>query len=621
MNGSNPGRRAFALLLVVISSACGGGGDSEDIVREPPGLDENPQFRAIGGISMGAYGALNIGSKHREAFGTILALGGPVDLRQLLTDTAASGLEVKPQTGIPQNVGDDFTFDHLPPYPGRDVNLSLVKDLFISLGNPFLHHPDPSRVYLAADSEPAAMRRDDAFGAFTPPADPRGFLDGGDGNDDGVRQLDEAPAAFADVLLAAKGSLAALAPGAAASAVGDRDLADLNGDGVFDVGDGLVQNLSEPFTDANGDGLRDASEAFQDLGLDGVAGTADFGEGNGSFDSDPDVASWLAEDPTMRFAGEASSEISRQRLYLDVGTGDEFGFAKHYDNLVGVLSGQGVPVAIQDGFRGSCASLPDFESAFQLVRYEGGHVGIPTADDIIDELFGGDVCGELILWRRLQSFFGFLDQSFPDGNYGVGEIDIIDELFGGDVCGELILWRRLQSFFGFLDQSFPDGNYGVGEIGIIDIDIEDFDFDVDFDNLDVRGEVVEADIPSPALQAEGGEVPLRHVVAYIPPEFPRSEGDFPVVYFLGGYGSEPSDFRSVSDLLDLLILTGELQNMYVVFLPGDGGVAGSFYVNHRVPEAQVTDVIGPTSGRYEDSILEDLIPTIERDLLRGRVRR
>jgi hypothetical protein len=281
----------------------------------------------------------------------------------------------------------------------------------------------------------------------------------------------------------------------------------------------------------------------------------------------------------MRFAGEASSEISRQRLYLDVGTGDEFGFAKHYDNLVGVLSGQGVPVAIQDGFRGSCASLPDFESAFQLVRYEGGHVGIPTADDIIDELFGGDVCGELILWRRLQSFFGFLDQSFPDGNYGVGEIDIID------------------------------------------IDIEDFDFDVDFDNLDVRGEVVEADIPSPALQAEGGEVPLRHVVAYIPPEFPRSEGDFPVVYFLGGYGSEPSDFRSVSDLLDLLILTGELQNMYVVFLPGDGGVAGSFYVNHRVPEAQVPDVIGPTSGRYEDSILEDLIPTIERDLLRGRVRR
>ena len=72
---------------------------------------------------------------------------------------------------------------------------------------------------------------------------------------------------------------------------------------------------------------------------------------------------------------------------------------------------------------------------------------------------------------------------------------------------------------------------------------------------------------------------------------------------------------------DILIVTGQLQNMSVVFLPGDGGVEGSFFVNHRVPEEQVPDVIGPTSGRYEDSILQDLIPAIERDVLRGRVRR
>jgi hypothetical protein len=561
----------FTALLAGLC-ACGGG--SGDVVKEPPTFEEAAQFRAISGISMGAYGALNLGTKNPQGFGTIAALGGPVDLEQLLLDTATAGLEVKPQTEIPVNVGDDFTFDHLPPYPGRDTQISLIKDLFISFGNPFLHHPDPGALYLAANSQPAAIGNDDAFGPFSVPADPRGFLDGGDGNEDGVRQTVEQPATFADVLLAAKGTLATIAPEATAVPVGDRDLADLNGDGIYDVGDGIVMNLSEPFTDANADGVHDDGEAFQDLGLDGVAGTGDLGEGNGTFDTDPDVATWLEQDPTTRIAATSAAEISRQRLYLDVGTQDEFGFIRHYDNLAAILEEKGLPLSIQNGFRGGCASLPEFDSAFQLVRYEGGHVGIPTADDILDELTG-DVCGELILWRRLQHFFGFLDQSFPDGNYGVGEIDVID--------------------------------------------FDDFDFD--FDNLDVRGDLIEADIASPALQTADGVVPTSHVLVYRPPEFDRSDSDFPVVYFLGGYGTQPSDFRTVANLLDLLILTDQLQNMFVVFLPGSGGVAGSFYVNHQVPEEQVPDVLGPTSGRYEDVILQDLIPAIERDLLNGRVRR
>jgi hypothetical protein len=573
-------RGAAGASLLALVSACGGGGDGSDVVKEPPRFDEAPQYRALTGISMGAYGALNVGTKHPEGFGTLAALGGPVDLQQLIRDTAESGLEVKPQTEIPLEVGDDFTFDHMPPYPGRDQNLSLIKDLFIALGNPFLHHPDSSRLFLAIDAEPGVTMQDDAFGRFMPPADVRGFLDGGDGDQDGKRQVSEGPVLFADVLLAARGSLAAIAPGAAPTTVGDRDLADLNGDGIYDVGDGIVLNLSEPFTDGDGDGVRDDGEAFQDLGLDGVAGTGDQGEGSGEFDVDPDVANWLAEDPTTRLGGSTAADVSRQRLYLDVGIDDEFGFIRHYENLVGVLSDKGLTVGVQDGFRGGCASLPEFDSAIQLVRYEGGHVGIPTSDDILDELFGGDVCGELVLWRRLQHFFGFLDQSFPDGNYGVGEIDVID------------------------------------------IDFDDFDFDVDLEGLDVRGDLVEADIPSPALQATpDGPIPTRRILAYLPPEFDRSDGDFPVVYFLGGYGTTPSDFRSVSDLLDLLILSDQLQNMFVVFLPGEGGVQGSFFVNHRVPEDQVPDAREVTSGRYEDSIIQDLIPAIERDILNGRVRR
>jgi hypothetical protein len=60
--------------------------------------------------------------------------------------------------------------------------------------------------------------------------------------------------------------------------------------------------------------------------------------------------------------------------------------------------------------------------------------------------------------------------------------------------------------------------------------------------------------------------------------------------------------------------------MYFVFLPGEGGRMGSFYTNHRVAESQVPEIEQVTSGRYEDSIVQDLIPAVENDILDRRVR-
>src|SRR5262249_24282968 len=152
------------------------------------------------------YGAMNLGTKHTDIFSTVASLGGPVDMRQLLHDSISDNLEVKPQTEIPKVIGDDFTFDHQAPYPGRDTRVTMFQDLSIAFGNPFLHHPDPARQYLATDSEPAQIAQDDQFGAFTIPADLRGFMDGGDTNHDGVRQTDEQPKIFTDTALLAVGS-------------------------------------------------------------------------------------------------------------------------------------------------------------------------------------------------------------------------------------------------------------------------------------------------------------------------------------------------------------------------------------------------------------------------------
>jgi hypothetical protein len=490
--------RALAFTLLLFVAACGhgggGGGDDGGNNGPPPTLQESRQFRAIAGVSMGGYGAMNIGTKHADIFSTIGSLGGPVDLQQLLSDGITDNLEVKAQTDIPREVGDDFTFDHLPPYPDRDSRIHMYQDLAISFGNAYLHNPDPARLYLASDSEPARILQDDTFGTFTTPPNSRGFVDGGDTNNDGKRETDESPTVPVDVVLAARGTLATIAPGATGVLVGDRELADLNADNIYDVGDGIIVNYSEPFTDTNGNFVFDAGETFTDSGLDGVAGTGDFGEGNGTFDYDPDRAHYLAEDPLTRVAARSAADIATQRIYMDVGTRDEFGFERHYTHFVDVLRSKGLTVAEDTDFQGNCIAVPETSAQFFLVRYNSGHVGFPRADT--DDLFTGDVCSSTIIGQRIRQLIGFMNESFPDGVFGPGSD------FGGD----------------------------------IDIDLGGGDVSVDLPDLDVTGDLVEGHIDSPALQAAGGPVPVRDVLVYRPPAFFHSNDSFPIVYFLGGYG-------------------------------------------------------------------------------------
>lgn len=559
-----PALGAFVVVLSVVAASCadhttsgpiGGGGGGGGAVA-------SRQYRAIGGVSMGAYGAMNLGTKRDDLFGTIGALGGPVDMQELLHHMYDDNLEVKPQPTIPREVGQDFTFDHLPPYPDRATRMRMAQDLFLAFGNPFLHHPDPVRAYLASDSEPARIRRDDVFGAFALPPGPRGFLDGGDANEDGLRQVGESPDFWVDVMLAARGSLPAIA-GQSGTVIGERELLDLNADQVYDVGDGIVRNYSEPFTDTN-DNLvfePDRNETFQDTGLDGVPGTGDFGEGNNTFDYDPDRAHWMAQDPLQRLAGRSGDRIRQQRIYMDVGTRDQFEFARHYHNLVAVLRDKGIEVREQEGFTGGCTDVPEPQDQFLLVRYDGEHIGIPDADAINDNLRNGDFCGNLTIWRRLLWWIGFVDRSFPNGDYGAG-------------------------------------------------------------GPRVFGDVLTREIESPALTPKGAPTVRRTIVVYRPPAFFNTTRSFPIVYFLGGYGQDPQDYERLGLLLDLLIASKDVQNAYWVFLPGAGGRKGSFYVDHVVPHDQVPDLPDPrTTGRYEASIVEDLIPAVESTILNGRVKR
>jgi hypothetical protein len=273
----------------------------------------------------------------------------------------------------------------------------------------------------------------------------------------------------------------------------------------------------------------------------------------------------LAQDPLTRLQARSAAEITTQRIYMDVGTEDQFGFGRHYDNFVAMLEDKGLTVATRDDFPANCVHVAFLPQPFLLIRYAGGHTGIPEADDTRDALLHGDICGSVVVWQRLLAMISYMDSSFPDGFDGPGDLTISDP--------------------------------------------------------DPRGDVMKTTVSSPSLSTGGGAAPGQPVLIYRPPAYFHTTRSFPIVYILGGYGQAPEDYERLGDMLDPLILTTQLQNMFVVVLPGAGGLKGSFYVNHQLDESQVPDLMSPTSGKYEDSILEDLIPTIENTILKGRVRR
>ena len=86
----------------------------------------SPQFRAIAGVSMGGYGAMNIGLSHPDAFKTIACLGGPLDMAYLLKFIEVDMLG---------------NYDNPNLYPNRDTGIKMLKDLAISFGNPVYYNP------------------------------------------------------------------------------------------------------------------------------------------------------------------------------------------------------------------------------------------------------------------------------------------------------------------------------------------------------------------------------------------------------------------------------------------------------------------------------------------------
>ncbi len=376
-------KKSTAVFLIVISLFFFVS-DAHSAFRRKVGRG-SPQFRAIGGVSMGAYGAMNIGLGRPDFFNTIASLGGPLDMAYLL-----KFIEV-------DTLGN---YDNPPPYPGRSTLIDMLKNLTISFGNPVYYNP------LSTYYPPGITAQNARI-----PTTLLNFKDG-ELNPDGtlpvITYQDPGPGAWVEVLLAL----------------------DSNGNGKRDPGEPILRQFQEPFVDTNGNGMFDIGEAFYDKGLDGVSGTGDYGENDGQLTYNPNHENFFAEDPLSRAETLPDADLGRLNLYIDAGTEDEFQFNIHAENFVKTLENRPpplspFPVRIENGFPEDFPRISHFDEKRVYVRYPGGHVGFNKENIGLSFRQAKQGIKEaIVVANRFTTLFSFVSDHFAGGDFGTDPYEL-----------------------------------------------------------------------------------------------------------------------------------------------------------------------------------------------------
>jgi S-formylglutathione hydrolase FrmB len=436
----------------------------------------SPQFRAIGGVSMGAYGAMNIGLGRPDFFNTIASLGGPLDMDYLLEFIEVDMLG---------------NYDNPSPYPNRDTLINMLKDLTISFGNPVYYNP-LSTYY------PPGITAEDARVSTTL----LNFKDGElnpDGSIPVITYEDPAPGDWVEVLLAL----------------------DSNGNEKRDLGEPILAQFYEPFTDTNGNGIYNPGEPFADTGLDGAPGTGDWGETDGKFTYNPNHDRYFAEDPWTRAYSLPVADLEKLNLYIDAGTEDEFQFDIHADNFVETLNERGLVFRVENGFPVDFPGISHFDEKRVYVRYPGGHVGFDKEN---------------------------IGLSFVQAKQGIE--------------GAIVVANRFTTLLSFVSDHFTGGSFGTNA----------------YELFFYPSKMKVGYFKSPSLNR------TMKFGIYLPPGYSRSRTKhYPVLYILLGYNMSVEGMTNawIKTVLDGLILTHEMQKMIIVIPDGLNykNGRGHFFVN------------------------------------------
>ncbi|MBW2261010.1 MAG: hypothetical protein JRG91_03475, partial [Deltaproteobacteria bacterium] len=175
--------------------------------------------------------------------------------------------------------------------------------------------------------------------------------------------------------------------------------------------------------------IYDEGEPYLDYGLDGVDGTPqqpsgyDYGEGNGQFDYNPNIDNLWEHDALQVIRAMTDDELRRIDIVTDAGLRDLFDFAPGENGILGELLARGQPVGLYRNFASLYGS--DDEDHFDSTRvdYPGlqkNYIIIYGDEDADEDLLqrgdGGHVGTASQVLNRLATVTMFMSARWPGGD-------------------------------------------------------------------------------------------------------------------------------------------------------------------------------------------------------------
>ena len=169
--------------------------------------------------------------------------------------------------------------------------------------------------------------------------------------------------------------------------------------------------------------LWNEGEPFDDSGLDGVAGTLDYGEEDLLFNYSPNIENYFFHDSYHNLLKLSDEELDSLDIWLDAGRYDGFHAAELANHFFGALLNRTENAKIYDTFNSLMTENDDFD--FEKVNYSSllKHVylryGNPDAS--LQEIQNGDgahVGTTKQALNRILSSFAFISSRFPKGYQG-----------------------------------------------------------------------------------------------------------------------------------------------------------------------------------------------------------
>jgi hypothetical protein len=285
---------AAACAVLIACFACGRG-EYQPVDTTPRCADHiedwqyDGQYRAVFGMGEGAYAALQLALRQPGRFNVVAALNGPTSAIAMLVEMEQAAR----------------SFDQWPDEPSRVERLRAYRDRLAAWGNSFYLNDDSHFYPPGVSAFDFTHGQPKTLPPLYSPDNPNGTYP--------TVTIYDASGEPVDFWVAH----------------------DLNGNGVRDAGEPIVIQMHEPFDDLNGNGVWDPGEPFDDVGVDGVAGTDDYGENNGQFDWNPRVARWLEIDPAT-LAGTADLDLTpgyQNSVYLELLNDDPWGYNAQMEAL------------------------------------------------------------------------------------------------------------------------------------------------------------------------------------------------------------------------------------------------------------------------------------------------